>query len=66
MFTSELTFRKSQTQQKLTTRTIPIFDELRRYLERYKLALDDYTEQEALLGKKIFVKCKQFSLGKNS
>ena len=32
----ELTFRKSNTKGKLATRTIPVLDELRGYLERYK------------------------------
>ncbi|MBE9144893.1 tyrosine-type recombinase/integrase [Planktothrix mougeotii] len=32
----ELTFRKSNTKRKLATRTIPVLDELRGYLERYK------------------------------
>lgn len=32
----ELTFRKSNTKGKLATRTIPVIDELRGYLERYK------------------------------
>jgi integrase/recombinase XerD len=32
----ELTFRKSNTKGKLATRTIPMLDELRGYLERYK------------------------------
>jgi integrase/recombinase XerD len=32
----ELTFRKSHTKRKLATRTIPVLDELRGYLERYK------------------------------
>lgn len=32
----ELTFRKSNTKRKLATRTIPVLDELRGYLQRYK------------------------------
>ncbi|WP_141295636.1 tyrosine-type recombinase/integrase [Planktothrix agardhii] len=32
----ELTFRKSNTKGKLATRTIPVLDELRGYLEKYK------------------------------
>ena len=32
----ELTFRKSNTKGKLATRTIPVLDELRGYLQRYK------------------------------
>lgn len=32
----ELTFRKSNTKGKLATRTIPVIDELRGYLERYR------------------------------
>ena len=32
----ELTFRKSNTKRKLATRTIPVLDELRGYLEKYK------------------------------
>lgn len=32
----ELTFRKSNTKGKLATRTIPVIDELRIYLEKYK------------------------------
>ncbi len=32
----ELTFRKSHTKRKLATRTIPVLDELRGYLEKYK------------------------------
>ncbi|WP_199314471.1 site-specific integrase [Planktothrix sp. FACHB-1365] len=32
----ELTFRKSNTKRKLATRTIPVLDELRGYLQKYK------------------------------